>query len=155
VRLCASQWAAGFVVGNPLRRALAEQASKTNRQKKDFCLSFGTQAVRRRKPSNYPGQRLISPPSFRFRTVSSFAYAGSSAYAASLQKAWSSGTARGDKHVQPTGILFGQDNAAAAVLTIDRRSNTPWDDNRYYSTSTLATAQYIEALTHFENMMRE
>ncbi len=59
------------------------------------------------------------------------------------------------KTIQPTGMLFGEDNGAAALFTIDRRVNTPWEDNRYFSAAGLPTAQHIEALTAFEVMAAE
>ncbi len=57
--------------------------------------------------------------------------------------------------VQPVGILFGQDGSAAPTLTVERRINTPWEENRYFSGSNLPTLQHVEALTQFERIMVE
>jgi hypothetical protein len=58
-----------------------------------------------------------------------------------------------NKVVQPTGLLFGEDSGTAPIFTIDRRVNTPWEDNRYFSASSLATARHIEALQKFESIV--
>ncbi len=57
------------------------------------------------------------------------------------------------KEIQPSGILFGEDHGTNAVLTVDRRGSTPWEENRYFSSSTLATTQHVEALAKFEQIV--
>jgi len=49
-------------------------------------------------------------------------------------------TISSQKTIQPTGILFGEDAGTAAILTIDRRMSTPWEENRYFSSASLQTA---------------
>jgi hypothetical protein len=57
------------------------------------------------------------------------------------------------KDVQATGILFGDDGGASPIFTLDRRVNIPWEDNRYFSSSSLPTSQHIEALEKLERIM--
>jgi hypothetical protein len=64
-------------------------------------------------------------------------------------------TTASGKNIQPTGLLFGEDGGASAILTLDRRINTSWEENKYFSTSTLQTAQHIDALAKFEILMAE
>jgi hypothetical protein len=58
-----------------------------------------------------------------------------------------------NKTIQPTGLLFGEDGGTSAVFVIDRRANTPWSDNRYFSSATFGTAEHIEILTRFESII--
>lgn len=58
-----------------------------------------------------------------------------------------------NRQVVPTGATFGDDNAASPLLTIERRVNTPFEDNCYFSASGLPTTQHIDALRKFEEIM--
>jgi hypothetical protein len=59
------------------------------------------------------------------------------------------------RQIQPSGVIFGEDNGSSPALTLERRASTPWDENRYFSAATMPTAQHVEALTKFEQIMAE
>jgi hypothetical protein len=59
------------------------------------------------------------------------------------------------KKIGPSGIVLGEDNGSSPVLNLERRVSTPWDENRYFSLSAMPTAQHVEALTKFEEIMAE
>jgi hypothetical protein len=50
---------------------------------------------------------------------------------------------------QPTGLIFGSEDHRV-TFTIDRRDNTPFDANRFYSVSSMTTTQHLLALDAFE-----
>jgi hypothetical protein len=56
--------------------------------------------------------------------------------------------------IELTGLLFGAENLAN-VFILDRRVNTPFEDQRYYSSSSLQTSAHLAALKVFEDLMAE
>ena len=59
---------------------------------------------------------------------------------------------------KPTGIIgltFGSEGSNNLSLVVERRANTPFEENRYFSVSGLQTAKHIEALVSFEQIMSD
>ena len=54
--------------------------------------------------------------------------------------------------VRVTGVTFGA-GEGKGIFSLERRVDTPFDDNRYFSAATLATSQHVEVLAKFEQMM--
>lgn len=54
--------------------------------------------------------------------------------------------------VRVSGLTFGAEKLNS-VLSVERRFNTPFEDDRYVSTATLTTSQHVAALTQFEKSM--
>jgi hypothetical protein len=57
------------------------------------------------------------------------------------------------KDVQPVGAMFGVENTDGPLMTLERRIKTCFDDNRYFSSSSLPTSIHLEALAKFEEIM--
>jgi hypothetical protein len=59
--------------------------------------------------------------------------------------------------IQTTGVHFGPDPSAVGgksfALRLERKANTPFDKNLYFSEAPLSTDQHLEALKAFEEMV--
>ena len=60
----------------------------------------------------------------------------------------------GDSTEQFGGIYVSADNAPLSTFTFERRVNTPFSENKYFSRASLPTSKHLHALEEFEKLLR-